>query len=60
MKQEDSVSAKPVIIVTARLPASLKEWLDKRAAENRRSRHGELLYILESAKRSEEGAECEA
>ncbi len=46
-------TAKPVVVVTTRIPADLTEWLDGRAKENMRSRHAEMMFILESERRRE-------
>ena len=43
-----------------RLPAALKAWLGRQAAENRRSQNGEIVHLLEramfAANESNEGA----
>ena len=51
---------KPVIVVTTRLPVDLKDWLDEQAKQNMRSRHGEMMHILESARKRKEIEKCEA
>lgn len=42
-----------IITFTSRMPENIISWLDKRAADNMRSRNRELLFILESIKEEE-------
>ena len=50
----------PIHTLQVRLPVPIKAWLDRQAAENRRSRNGEIIFRLEAAMRADQKAEVTA
>ncbi|WP_161569721.1 hypothetical protein [Veronia nyctiphanis] len=46
-------SKKPIVEFTVRLPIQTEQWLRNRAKENMRSRHKELLFLLEKTRLNE-------
>lgn len=54
IKEAKMKSIKPIIPINMRMPQHLVAWVEDRAQKNMRSRHAELLFILEMARKKDE------